>query len=176
MLRFFLLHFVVLLGIGQVLAQSPNAASPAKSSPAPSPLGPPNTEELINSLNPADLQAAVALLKNNFTNPDAINETQLNRAMLEGLMIRLGHGLVLLPEKSSGLPEPAVPFYGELLEDHIGYLRPGTLMTANLLALEKKLAEFGKKVDALIIDLRASSTNDFGISSEFAKRFCPKGK
>lgn len=134
-------------------------------------------EELINSLNAADLQAAITLLKNNFTNPDAINETQLNRAMLEGLMVRLGHGLVLLPEKSAAASEPPSPFYGELLEGHIGYLRPGAFTSANLQAMEKKLAEFaGKKIDALIVDLRTSAANDFNVAADFAKRFCPKGK
>jgi len=73
--------------------------------------------------------------------------------------------------------EPPAPFYGELLEGHIGYLRLGSLKAANLAAMDNKLADFGKKIDALIVDLRASTTtSDFGIASDFAKRFCPKGK
>jgi hypothetical protein len=131
---------------------------------------------LINSLTPSDLQAAITLLKSNFTKPEAINETQLNRATLQGLIARLGPGLMLLPDKASAPPEPPAPFYGELLEEHIGYLRLGALTAANLQAMDKKLAEFGKKIDALIVDLRASTTSDFGIASDFAKRFCPKGK
>jgi C-terminal processing protease CtpA/Prc len=126
-------------------------------------------------LSPADLQAAITLLKNNFTKPDSITETQLNRAMLQGLIARLGHGLLLLPEKTSVSSEPS-PFYGELLEEHVGYLRLGSLTIANLAAMDKKLVEFGKKIDALIIDLRASGASDFGIAADFAKRFCPKGK
>src|SRR6202011_3678846 len=86
---------------------APTATATASASPKSSPTPTPTMEELINSLNAADLQAAITLLKNNFTNPDAINETQLNRAMLEGLMVRLGHGLILLPEKSSAPSEPA---------------------------------------------------------------------
>ena len=118
----------------------------------------------------------MTLLKNNFTNPESINETQLNRATLQGLIIRLGPGLMLLPDKGSASAEPPAPFYGELLEGHIGYLRLGSLKAANLGAMDNKLAEFGKKIDALIVDLRASTTADFGIASDFAKRFCPKGK
>jgi hypothetical protein len=174
-----------------LLAQSPSmppspaarpspSASPAanKVSPAasPSPSATPTTEELINSLNAVDLQTAITLLKNNFIDPDMINETQLNRAMLEGLIVRLGHGLLLLPDKASAPAEPPAPFYGQLVEEHIGYLRLGSLTTANLQAMDKKLTEFGKKIDALVIDLRASSTSDFGIAADFAKRFCPKGK
>ena len=37
-------------------------------------------QELVDSLGPADLQAVITLLKSNFTNPDAITDTELNRA------------------------------------------------------------------------------------------------
>src|SRR5882724_1642710 len=121
MARFF---FLIIFGAAAVIeAQSPSPvtssspASPSPSSspaarpspsapptpnkvsniPSPSPSPTPTTQELINSLNPVDLQTAITLLKNNFIDPDLINETQLNRAMLEGLIVRLGHGLVLLP-------------------------------------------------------------------------------
>src|SRR3979411_1241913 len=182
MFRFILPACIGLLGLtvmsapGQSPSPSPaptaTASASAKASPSPAP----TMEELINSLNAADLQVAITLLKNNFTNPDAINETQLNRAMLEGLIVRLGHGLIVLPEKSAASSEPPSPFYGAPLESHIGYLRPGAFTSANLQAMEKKLAEFGKKIDALIVDLRTSATNDFNVAADFAKRFCPKGK
>lgn len=154
---------------------APPAPSTVSTTVSPTPSRPPSTEELINSLNAADLQAAIALLKNNFTNPESLNETELNRATLQGLLVRLGHGLMLVPDKTRPA-EPPAPFYGELLEGHIGYVRLGSLTAANLEAMDKKLAEFGKKIDALIVDLRASSTSDFGTASDFAKRFCPKGK
>ena len=68
--------------------------------------------------------------------------------------------------------------YSEVLGGHIGYLRLGSLNSANLQAMDKSLSDFaGKKVDALIVDLRSSQgTNDFAMATEFAKRFCPKGK
>src|SRR6266436_8760938 len=102
-------------------AQSPEPArsptpsatkTPAKATPSPSPSATPTTEDLINSLNPADLQAAITLLKNNFTNPDLITETELNRATLEGLLARLSHGLMLLPASTTAPPE--APFYAEI--------------------------------------------------------------
>jgi hypothetical protein len=152
--------------------------TPTKSAtPAPSPSGTPSTQELINSLGQPDLQAVITLLKNNFTNPDAINETELNRATLEGLLLRHPHGVMLLPGRESA-PSPEPACYGEIFEGHIGYLRPGALTTANLKAMDKKLAEFSsKRVDALIVDLRDSlPPNNFEVAAEFAKRFCPKGK
>src|SRR5206468_9498759 len=74
------------------------ATSPKPSALAsPSPSGSPTTEGLVNSLGPPDLQAVITLLKSNFTNPDAITDTELNRATVEGLMVRLPRGVMLLP-------------------------------------------------------------------------------
>ena len=152
--------------------------SPALPSPSQSPSAKPTTEQLVNSLSSADLQAVIALLKSNFTNPDAITDTELNRATIQGLMVRLPHGVMLLPNRESAAMEAPIAFYSEILDRHIGYLRLGSLNSANLQALDKSLGSFAaKKVDALVIDLRASqATNDFAMAAEFAKRFCPKGK
>ncbi|PYL39755.1 MAG: hypothetical protein DMF34_03205 [Verrucomicrobia bacterium] len=165
------------------------AASPAPSTsaapfpsgapaPTPSPSASPTMEELINSLSAADLQAAITLLKNNFTNPDAITEMELNRATVEGMLIRQAHGLMLLPPPSRGESTPAeTSFYSEVFDGHVGYVRFGALTSANLKAMDKKLEEFGaKKIGAMIVDLRASGASDFAIAAEFAKRFCAKGK
>ena len=84
---------------------------------------------------------------------------------------------MLLPEKAGVPTQPPAPLYGEILGGHIAYLRLGSLVPENLQALEKKIGEFGKKFDALIVDLRASSrAHDFATAAEFAKRLCPKGK
>jgi hypothetical protein len=159
----------------EVVAQSPTP-SPAKPA-APTPASSPTTEELVNSLAPADLQSALSLIKSNFTNPEAANETELNRATLQGLLNRLPNGVVILLNRESAPPE--IPVYTEVLEGHIGYLRPGSLTGTNLKTVDHKLTEFAaKKVDAIIVDLRASSqsSGDFAMAAEFAKRFCPKGK
>lgn len=131
---------------------------------------------MVDSLGAADLQAAITLLKNNFTSPDAMSETELNRATLEGLLHRQSRGLMFLPGAET--PPAETPLYGEVFEGHIGYLRLGALNSANLKAMDKKMENFAsKKVDALIVDLRDSAAaSDFVLASEFAKRFCPKGK
>jgi C-terminal processing protease CtpA/Prc len=138
----------------------------------------PTVEDLVNSLGPTDLQAVISLLKSNFTNPDAITETELSRATVQGLTVRLPHGMMLLPNRESAPTETPTAFYSEILDGHIGYLRPGSLNSVNLQAMDKSLGSFGgKKVDALVIDLRASpATSDFAVAAEFAKRFCLKGK
>jgi C-terminal processing protease CtpA/Prc len=164
-----------------------SAQSPAKlGGPSPSPLpsgtpqaaAAPATKSLVDSMDSADLKEAIQLLKNNYIKPEALNETELNRATFEGVLTRLGRGVVLLSDSSAESTEPAAPFFSEILEGHVGYLRLGALTRANLDALDASLKTFvAKKVDALVIDLRASpATNDFATASEFAKRFCPKGK
>ena len=116
-------------------------------------------------------------MKNNFTDPAVLTEPELSRATLQGLLDRLPHGVLLLPGKQTGAAEPSAPVYGEIFEGHVGYLRPGSLNPANLREIDKKLEEFtSKKIDAVIIDLRASSSGDFSTAADLAKRFCPKGK
>jgi hypothetical protein len=151
-------------------------ASPVKSA-APSPSPTPRPEQLIDSLGQADLQAALSLLKSNFTNPEAITETELNRATLAGLLVRMPGGLMLLPPQPRGenAPTESAPFYSEIFQGRIGYVRLGALTSPNLKELDKKLEEM-KKLGALIVDLRDSATSDFAMAAEFAKRFCPKGK
>ena len=186
MSRFLLANFTVSILAANLFAQSlaPSAprnspiASKSSATPSPSPSATPTAADLINSLGAADLQAAITLLKSNFTNPDAITETELNRATVQGLMTRLPNGVKLLPNRESAPTETPTPLYSEILDGRIGYLRLGSLNNANLQAMDKNLSNFtGKKVDALVVDLRASSgTNDFAVAAEFAKRFCPKGK
>ena len=135
-------------------------------------------EEMVNSLGPTDLQAFITLLKANFTDPDAITDTELNRATVEGLLVRLPRGVALLAAKEG--PPAAAPsaLYGELIGGRTGYVRLGTLNNSNLQALDKALGGFAaKKVNDLIVDLRATSTtSDLSLAADFAKRFCPKGK
>jgi hypothetical protein len=186
MSRFLLAHFTVSILAANLFAQSlaPSAprnspvASKSSATSSPSPSATPTAADLINSLGAADLQAAITLLKSNFTNSDAITETELNRATVQGLMTRLPNGVKLLPNPESSPPEAQNPLYSEILDGHIGYLRLGSLNNADLQTMDKSLSNFtGKKVDALVVDLRASSgTNDFAVAAEFAKRFCPKGK
>ena len=166
-------------------AQSPTPTSPSpapsrvplKSPASPSPSATPSTKDLIDSLGQVDLQAIISLLRSNFINPDAVTETELSRATVQGLTVRLPHGVTLLPNKENAPVEAPSAFYSEILGGHIGYLRLGSLNGANLQALDRTLSSFaGKKVDALIVDLRSSNGANDLAAADFAKRFCPKGK
>src|SRR6476661_5723099 len=192
MSRFLQATFAISIFAANLGAQSPAPTSPSPAPPgrmaqaqlkspalpAASPSASPTTEDLVNSLGPADLQAVISLLKSNFTNPEEITGTDLNRATVEGLLVRLPGGVMLLAGKEN--PSAVAPnaFYSEVIGGHIGYVRLGSLNNANFQALDKSLSGFaGKKVNALIVDLRSSqATDDLALAAEFAKRFCPRGK
>ena len=177
--------FAISATIGRSTTPSPSpspagGSSPSKAAsptPVPTPNRPPTTEELVDSLSVEDVQTAITLLKKNFTSPETVDEAQIGRATLQGLLVRLNKGLILLPSKGGQPNESNAPLYGEILEGHIGYVRAGGITAANLQTFDKKLSDFAaKKVDALIIDLRASDGGDFGTAAEFAKRLVAKGK
>src|SRR5437763_15526302 len=184
MSRFLLASFVIAVLGANLAAQSPaptsapqiGPKSPAQATPSPS--ASPTVEELVDSLGPADLQTFITLLKANFTNPDAITDTELSRATVEGLLVRMPRGITLLAGKESVAPATPAGFYSELIAGRTGYVRLGALTNANLQALVKALSGFAaKKMNDLIIDLSASSgTSDLSLATGFAKRFCPKGK
>src|SRR4026207_1211510 len=107
MSRFLLATFVIAVLGANLAAQSPAPTSAAQTGPksppqpTPSPSASPTLEELVNSLGPADLQAFITLLKANFTSADAITDTELSRATVEGLLVRLPRGITLLAGKEN---------------------------------------------------------------------------
>ena len=80
---------------------APQSLSKSSAAPASSPSASPTAEDVVNSLGPADLQTFITLLKSNFVDPDAITDTELNRATVEGLTARLPRGVMLLPGKEN---------------------------------------------------------------------------
>ncbi len=143
---------------------------------APTP-APTLTPALLETLDAADLERAIPLLKEHYVSPAALSATELDRATLAGLLDHLGRGVMLRPAHAPAAPA-AAPFYREILDEHVGYLRPGELSRAQLQELDTSLRAFaGKKVNAIVLDLRASAeTNDYATTAEFANRFVAKGK
>src|SRR5439155_15936137 len=144
MSRFLQAAFAICIVAVNLAAQSPAPTSPALSPsgrlpqaeskspalPAASPSASPTTEDLVNSLGPADLQAVITLLKSNFTDAEAITDTELNRATVEGLLARLPRGIMLLRGKENPSATAPNAFYGEVITGHIGYVRVGLLNSA----------------------------------------------
>src|SRR4030095_15517374 len=133
MSRFLLATFVIAFLGANLAAQSPAPTSVAQTGPKrpaqpmPSPSATPTVEELVDSLGPADLQAFITLLKANFTDHEAITDTELNLATVEGLLVRLPDGITLLAGKDSVPVTAQSAFYSELIAGRTGYARPGSL-------------------------------------------------
>ncbi|HMG04747.1 MAG TPA: hypothetical protein VK581_04755, partial [Chthoniobacterales bacterium] len=146
--------FLFLLFYGWSAAANLSAQPPAKSvSPSPTPLPSstpqsspsPTTKSLVDSMDSADLKEAIQLLRNNYIKPETLNETELSRATFEGVLTRLGRGVILLPASAAGPKEPGAPLYGEILEGHIGYLRLGALDRGAIDMLDTNLQTFAAK-------------------------------
>jgi Peptidase family S41 len=169
MLRHLLSASLTIVLAASVAAQSPSPTATASPSPAPT---------TLETLNATDLQQAIPIIKENYIDPAALNETELGRAVLAGLLSRLGRGVILLPARGPEAPPSPAPFYREILANHIGYLRIGDLSRDQLQEMDSTLRGLaGKKIDALILDLRGSAeTDDYGMAAEFANRFVPKGR
>jgi hypothetical protein len=161
---------------GALLGSIVAAVSAQTPSPTAQPSASVESKITVDSLAPTEIDETIRTLKSNFVDPNALKDQEINRATLDGLLTRLHGGAMLLPGKATK-PESPAPFYSEVLGNHIGYVRIGSLTTDNLHALEKALADFvTKKIDAMIIDLRATSSDDFDLAAEMTKRFVPKGK
>jgi Peptidase family S41 len=145
-------------------------------SPSAQPTASVNGKITVDSLTPAEIDETIRTLKSNFLDPNALKDQAINRATLEGLLTRLRGGATLLGGRAAA-EEPPAPFYAEVLGNHIGYVRVGSLTNENLQALDKGMADFAaKKVDAVVIDLRATGSADFDIAAEMTKRFVARDK
>src|SRR5207237_7459333 len=150
MSRFLLAIFLVFLLGANLAAQSPGPTSAGQTGPksppqpTPSPSATATAEQLVDSLGPADLQAFITLLKSNFTDPDAITDTELNRATVQGLLARLPRGITLLAEKE-GVPAAASgEFYSELIAGRSGYVRWGPSAYAHPQALDQGVSSLAE--------------------------------
>ncbi len=167
----------ILFGAARLFAAAPSATptpAPAASA-APAAAASPAAQPL-DDLSAADLQRALDFIRKNYVASASLDGAAIDRATLAGLADRLGRGVILASKNPAG--ETAAPFFKEIIGNHIGYLRPGGLRKSELGELDDVLKDFAvKKVDALILDLRAAgSSSDFASAAEFTKRFVPRGE
>jgi hypothetical protein len=152
------------------LAEDANPAD--KTSPTPIP----TLREAVDSLDESQIQKAIDVLAANYLSPDALDNAARQKALLEGLLLRLGGGADL--NQSGNATSKPVPFLAEILDGRIGYIRPGAMDAAALKQTDSALGNFADKaIPAVILDLRGiPNGTDFDITADFARRFCPKGK
>ena len=133
---------------------------------------------MVSNLKDEDVDKALQELRGAFLDQSRTDDKAVQRAALEGLIRRLGPGVVLISKPHTPAAPADAPFLAEILDTHIAYLRLGALSKASLSQLDASLASFAdKSIDAAIIDLRGVPPGgDFEAAAEFARRFCPKGK
>jgi Peptidase family S41 len=186
-----ILRVFLILGVlaGALSAQQPSpspspspspAASPSPTAtPAPTPTPPlRTTRELINGLKDDDVEKAIQTFKEGFFDASKVDDKEMKRATLEGLVRRLSPGAAITGASAKASPRPPSPFLAEILDSHIAYIRPGALSADTLAQFDAALAGFSQKeVDAVIFDLRGvADGGDYETAAEFARRFCAKGK
>ena len=155
---------------------APASVPASTSSPSPTPTLPLPLRRAVDTLSDGEAQQALELLRANYVRTGALDEPALNRAMLQGLLERLGGGAAIRPAAAE--PAAESPFRSEILDERIGYVRLGSLTKGHVAELDAALGNFAaKKIGALILDLRATPPgNDFEMAAEVIKRFTPKGK
>ena len=133
---------------------------------------------MINGLKDEDVEKAIQTFKEGFFDASKVDDKEMRRATLEGLVRRLSPGAAIVGASAKASPRPQSPFLAEILDSHIAYVRPGALSTDSLAQFDAALAGFSQKdIDAVILDLRGiADSGDYETAAEFARRFCAKGK
>ncbi len=159
----------------EIPATTPTAAPQATPTP---PTPPPTAAEIIDSLSEAQLDQAIQSIQANFLDAQRIDQKELRRATLKGLIQRLAPGTSLTTEAAARHTGEIQPFLAEILDSRIGYVRLGALDPQSLAQMDAAITSFNeKKLSAAILDLRAAPpSTDFELAADFARRFCPKGK
>ena len=164
---------VPLKGAGEIPATKPAAEQDAK------PIAPRQipSREAADAVGEDKLRQIVEILRDNYQHPEALSETALARAGLQGLLDRLGAGARIF---SAGKNEEHRngKFRSEIIGESVGYLRLGALTVENIAALDAALDAFAEKAPtALVLDLRATPhSTDFELAAECCRRFSPKGR
>jgi len=132
-------------------------------------------DPLVDQMDAAQIQEVIQILRDQYIRNHELDDVTLSRAMLEGLLRRIEHGVMLQAaegsEKNTGTPS-----LGEVLPDGTGYFRLGTLDADAVTVLDKLLAA-EKPPKALVIDLRyAPISTDFESAGALLSRFLGKGR
>ncbi len=152
---------------------------PVQAEPEQAPTPPQlTTEQLIDSMGIADLQEAVTQIKENFIHTSSLDDAELSRSMVQGLLERIGTGALLIQNLPAADSHANFPFYAEILDDRIGYVRLGTLGDETVPQLDAALENFvARELTSLILDLRVTpDSGSFDHAFELLKRFVPKGE
>ncbi len=149
--------------------------SDEESIPAPKSL-----RELVNALSGTDIQTAIQALRDNYIEQQSLDELELNRAAMEGLLLRLGFGAVLKQSELADLSENGEPepHYFETYNQRTAYLRPGSLTPDRVEWVQETLAEIREQgIGELVLDLRDTPPgSDYELAAQLTDLFIEKGE
>jgi len=174
-IRLISIWIAILGGLVSLHAQSPAASPTSGTTPervqAISP-----TKSLVDQLGPTQFQEILSRLRSNYVDPTAVNTQALDQAAMIELLSKLGPGVRLRLRSELEKPTTARPFRSEILNDHFGYIRCGTLNQNTLVKLDDALGIFrNQNVRGVIVDLRTSpESTDYHLAGEFISRFVLK--
>jgi len=165
----------ILGGLVSLHAQSP-APSPTSGTMPERVLAISPTKSLVDQLGPTQFQEILSRLRSNYVDPTAVNTQALDQAAMIELLSKLGPGVRLRLRSELEKPTTARPFRSEILNDHFGYIRCGTLNQDTLVKLDDALGIFrNQNVRGVIVDLRtAPESTDYHLAGEFISRFVLK--
>ena len=173
-------------GVSQLQAQDvsptpapiPTPESTPEATPTPAPAPTLSRREIVDSLSAEDVEKAIQAIQKSFLDSEVAGEAGLRRAALEGLLVRLHPGLHVSQNATAQEGAASFPYLSEILDAHIGYVRPGALDKTALDQFDASLKSFlEKNVDALVLDLRGvRGAGDFETAADFARRLAPRGK
>jgi hypothetical protein len=174
-IRLISIWIAILGGLVSLNAQSPAPSPTSGTTPervqAISP-----TKSLVDQLGPTQFQEILSQLRSNYVDPTAVNTQALDQAAMIELLSKLGPGVRLRLRSELEKPTTARPFRSEILNDHFGYIRCGTLNQNTLVKLDDALGIFrNQNVRGVIVDLRtAPESTDYHLAGEFVSRFVLK--
>jgi hypothetical protein len=133
-------------------------------------------EDPLSKLDAGQIDRAIESLRTKHVNGATLNETELDRATLRGLLEGLQPGAALAGSATSA--SEVSPFRSEVLDGRAGYVRLGTLRTECLTELDAAMEDFrARQVQGVVLDLRATpESQNFEIAAEVASRFVPTGR
>ncbi len=134
---------------------------------------------LVDLMTPTDIQDAIESIRENYIHADELTKEELNRAAMEGLLVRLGYGAALRenPEARPEIGKNYRPLF-EILRGDVAYLRLGAMNAEGMEKLDLALAEIQQKaLSSFILDLRGTAaSSDYEIARQIADRFTPAGR
>ncbi len=171
---------LTLFFIGSVHAQD-KALPSAPPAPAPTPFDdgpeadhPKRLRELIDTLDQSSMQEAFRLLTKDYIHHEKLDDLEVNRSALQGMLNRLDFGAMLLTEKSRAERNSPFDFHQAKVNDEIGYIRFGRYEETELAKFDAAIAEFNaaKGLEHLILDLRSPQPQaEFTIAAQILSRF-----